>query len=330
MVQPMALHTAQKSEQQDQPLEDEDKNAEELDGDSEDGENGEEGSEEEEEEEGEDEEELETEVDGNDKDDVYKSSEIEELEREHMDLHQQGAALLEKNLSIAQSANGNSGQSSKKHSSDPTNRYEEGDEEWLRISQMHKRIASFRDKSIDKWQRKTLVTVLLPSKANCKLLIRLGLMTELTCMPYKSCEMRLIKVLIGIGNANGEAQPEGDPELLDYFQFYQQLLKEFFEKIDPTSSVWLVLIVALRCSTLVLPPNPKKQGLMARFCTQWPLQTKKRNIVDRPASKSRKIRYHVHEKIVNFMAPQPMNLPSMALKLFENLFGLKTRKLTEA
>lgn len=35
-------------------------------------------------------------------------------------------------------------------------------------------------------------------------------------------------------------------------------------------------------------------------------------------------RFHVHEKIVNFMAPQPMNLPPMAPKLFENLFGLKT------
>ncbi|KAK2995873.1 hypothetical protein RJ640_012082 [Escallonia rubra] len=39
-------------------------------------------------------------------------------------------------------------------------------------------------------------------------------------------------------------------------------------------------------------------------------------------------RYNVHEKIVNFMAPQPMDLPPMAPKLFENLFGLKTRKPT--
>lgn len=37
-------------------------------------------------------------------------------------------------------------------------------------------------------------------------------------------------------------------------------------------------------------------------------------------------RYNVHEKIVNFMAPQPMSLPAMASKLFENLFGLKTQK----
>jgi protein AATF/BFR2 len=32
-------------------------------------------------------------------------------------------------------------------------------------------------------------------------------------------------------------------------------------------------------------------------------------------------RYHVHEKIVNFMAPLPMTIPPMAPKLFENLFG---------
>ncbi|MFS8022703.1 putative apoptosis-antagonizing transcription factor, protein AATF/Bfr2 [Helianthus anomalus] len=37
--------------------------------------------------------------------------------------------------------------------------------------------------------------------------------------------------------------------------------------------------------------------------------------------------YHVHEKIVNFMAPEPMNIPPMVPKLFENLFGLKTPKL---
>ena len=86
-------------------------------------------------------------------------------------------------------------------------------------------------------------------------------------------------------------------------------------------------------------------------------QVKKRKLVDRRASKSRKIRfgsillcllaareffqllnlllgyrvlfsllrdlsrYHVHEKITNFMAPVPMAVPPMAPKLFENLFG---------
>jgi protein AATF/BFR2 len=88
-------------------------------------------------------------------------------------------------------------------------------------------------------------------------------------------------------------------------------------------------------------------------------QVKKRKLVDRRASKSRKIRfglfssalfgcqrfsffnlfdlllgyhafwfscdlfrYNVHEKITNFMAPVPMDLPPMTPKLFENLFGM--------
>ncbi|KAK3015894.1 hypothetical protein RJ639_007630 [Escallonia herrerae] len=99
--------------------------------------------------------------------------------------------------------------------------------------------------------------------------------------------------------------PDGDPELLDDSEFYQQLLKEFFEAFDSTSSE-------------------------TAFYVLRRLQTKKRKVVDRRASKSRKIRYNVHEKIVNFMAPQPMDLPPMAPKLFENLFGLKTRKPTSA
>ncbi|GLT70130.1 hypothetical protein SLA2020_422270 [Shorea laevis] len=375
--------------------EDEDENSEELDVDSEDGE--------EEEEEEEDGEELETEDDGNDKDDVHKSNEMDELEKEYMALRQQEQdilknlkrhkdedlkkgqavknqralwdknlefrfllqkafsnsnrlpqepvrssfcalgegvseaysdlitaskktlnsllelqeALLEKNPSIAQSADGNSGQSSKKHSGDPTNMDGEGDEEWLRISQMHKRVASFRDKSIDKWQRKTLVTTGVAAIKSKLQAFNQNISEQVAA--YMRDPSRMIKqmqqrgstigifgtVPRGIGNVNGEeAQTEGDPELLDDSEFYQQLLKEFFETIDPTSSE-------------------------AAFYALKRLQTKKRKIVDRRASKSRKIRYHVHDKIVNFMAPQPTNLPPMVPKLFENLFGLKTRKPTQ-
>ncbi|KAL0007584.1 hypothetical protein SO802_009086, partial [Lithocarpus litseifolius] len=65
-------------------------------------------------------------------------------------------ALLEKNPSVAESSDGNSERSSK-HSEASKNLNVEGDEDWSRVSQLHLRIASFRDKSIDKWQRKTEV-----------------------------------------------------------------------------------------------------------------------------------------------------------------------------
>ncbi|KAJ8774421.1 hypothetical protein K2173_016867 [Erythroxylum novogranatense] len=63
-------------------------------------------------------------------------------------------ALIEKNPAISESSNGKSAQPSKKHPNDS----EDIDEEWLRISQTNRRIVGFRDKSLDKWQRKAQVT----------------------------------------------------------------------------------------------------------------------------------------------------------------------------
>ncbi len=48
---------------------------------------------------------------------------------------------------------------------------------------------------------------------------------------------------------------------------------------------------------------------------------KQRKAVDRRASKGRKLRYHVHEKLVNFMAPVELAAPQFAAQLFSNLFG---------
>ncbi|KAH9741765.1 rRNA processing protein-like protein [Citrus sinensis] len=223
-------------------------------------------------------------------------------------------ALLEKNPSIAQSPDGNTGKTSKKHSEDDKNLDAEGDEDWGCISHMHKRIAVFRDKSIDKWQRKTQVTTGAAAIKGKLHAFNQNISDQVAA--YMRDPSRMIKqmqqrrstvgvfeaVAVGVDNTKGkEENPDGDPELLDDSEFYQQLLKEFFETIDPTSSE-------------------------SAFYAIKKMQTKKRKIVDRRASKSRKIRYNVHEKIVNFMAPQPMDLPPMAPKLFENLFGLKTQK----
>ena len=45
--------------------------------------------------------------------------------------------------------------------------------------------------------------------------------------------------------------------------------------------------------------------------------------MDRRASKGRKLRYHVQEKLVNFMTPSDTfgSAPSLASQLFSNLFG---------
>ncbi|KAL6513448.1 hypothetical protein OROGR_020934 [Orobanche gracilis] len=188
------------------------------------------------------------------------------------------------------------------------------DEEWLQISQTQSRMAAFRNKSIDKWQRKT--QVITGAAAIKDKLHAFNQSVSEQVAAYMRDPSKMIKgmqqnrsAIAVFGNVldstesikQEENYADVDPELLDDLDFYQQLLKEFFETIDPSSSE-------------------------TAYYALKRLQTKKRKIVDRHASKSRKIRYNVHEKIVNFMAPRPTDLPPMASKLFENLFGLKTQK----
>lgn len=95
-----------------------------------------------------------------------------------------------------------------------------------------------------------------------------------------------------------EKQVEGDPELVEDAEFYQQLLKEFFETIDPASSgivltcvESLVLIFLKSIQSVFTEISNLAIGAEAAFYAMKKFQTKKRKVVDRRASKSRKIRY---------------------------------------
>ncbi|EYU43007.1 hypothetical protein MIMGU_mgv1a007307mg [Erythranthe guttata] len=224
-------------------------------------------------------------------------------------------ALVANNPSITQFEEANSMSDSKQlEASDNSN--EDIDKEWLQISQMQSRMAAFRNKSIDKWQRKTQVTTGAAAIKDKLHAFNQSISEQVAAYmrdPSKMVKgMQQNKSAVAVFGKQvpdstdnnikkEETYANDDPELLDDMDFYQQLLKEFFESIDPESSE------------------------MAYYAVKR-LQTKKRKIVDRRASKSRKIRYHVHEKIVNFMAPRPMDFPPTASKVFDNLFGLKTQK----
>ncbi|XP_073111780.1 uncharacterized protein [Elaeis guineensis] len=222
-------------------------------------------------------------------------------------------ALIEQNPLIVQGVNGNSKESCKDEDCSNNLKGEE-DEEWLQIHRMHQRIAQFRNNSVDKWQRKAQVTTgaaafkgkLHAFNQNISEQVA-GYMRDPSRMIKR---MQLSRSSVGMfGKVPEEVESrkeedgdvDGDPELLDDSEFYQQLLKEFLESCNDASSE-------------------------TTFYALKRLQTKKRKVVDRRASKSRKIRYNVHEKIVNFMAPVPMVLPPMAPKLFENLFGMGNQK----
>ncbi|WOH14827.1 hypothetical protein DCAR_0934350 [Daucus carota subsp. sativus] len=235
-------------------------------------------------------------------------------------------ALLEKNPTITQGADASE------------NLIAEEDQEWSKISEMQSRIVSFRNKSVDKWQRRTQVTTGAtaikgklqafnqsisdqvsaymrdPSRMVNGMQQRRSAIAIFGTSTYvPSLLLELIFAFNQIGGSWMLDSVNGDPELLDDSEFYQQLLKEFFETIDPTSS---------ECETHMFVHLATE----AAFYALKRMQTKKRKVVDQRASKSRKIRYHVLEKIVNFMAPRSMNLPPVAPKLFENLFGLKVQK----
>lgn len=98
-----------------------------------------------------------------------------------------------------------------------------------------------------------------------------------------------------------------DEEIFDDDDFYHQLLRELIER--KTSSL-----------------DPNDQVAMGR---QWlaiqKLRSKIRKKVDRKASKGRRIRYHVHSKLVSFMAPIDhctMN-DDARTELYRSLFGKK-------
>ncbi|CAL5380261.1 unnamed protein product [Camellia sinensis] len=200
-------------------------------------------------------------------------------------------ALLEKNPSIAQAADGNSGQPPK-HSEVSRSSNGEDDEEWSQISEMHSRIAHFRNKSIDKWQRKSQVTTGAAAFKSKLHAFNKNISEQVAA--YMRDPSRVIK---------GMQQSRSTVAIFGIVPDAQSNTKEQDTKVDgdPASSE-------------------------STFYALKRMQTKKRKIVDRRASKCRKIRYNVHEKIVNFMAPQPVQVPPMAPKLFENLFGLKTQK----
>ncbi|KAK9154753.1 hypothetical protein Sjap_002233 [Stephania japonica] len=225
-------------------------------------------------------------------------------------------ALLEKNPSILQVANGIKKRSRESEELDSIDCKD--NEEWLQIQQLHSRIAPFRDNSIDKWQRKTQVTTGATGFKGKFQALNQNISQQVSAYmrdPSRMINrMQLRRSTVGVlGDApdmsgctkEEGAIDDGDPELLDDSEFYQQFLKEFLESFDPTSSE-------------------------TAFYALKRLQTKKRKIVDRRASKSRKIRYNVHEKIVNFMAPESMSLPPEAPVLFDNLFGLKYHKGADA
>jgi protein AATF/BFR2 len=201
---------------------------------------------------------------------------------------------------------------------------------WARVEAAVASSAPFRDGSLDKWHRRTVlssgtaalrgggglralqqsVTVQVASllRDGGRLVSRTQLPRALAptplCSPPAAAAAATAAAAAEEGTAadGADAALEGagpgderDAETFDDGEFYQQLLKELIEAGGASGAA-------------------AGGGLAARA-------PKRRKAVDRRASKGRKIRYHVVDKLVGFCAPVEAGLPPFAAQLFGNLFG---------
>uniref|UniRef100_A0A1D2A909 Protein AATF n=1 Tax=Auxenochlorella protothecoides TaxID=3075 RepID=A0A1D2A909_AUXPR len=155
----------------------------------------------------------------------------------------------------------------------------------------------FQDASIDRWQRKTLVAGGNLKALNQPVSHQVAQLMQASDAVIERTQLErdqtgVIGQPIQPQQAAGSKPGDRDPETFDDTDFYSTLLKEFLESTEAPALT-----------------SQKYAG------------TKKRKIVDRRASKGRKIRYNVQEKLVNFMASRESGSLVLASQLFGNLFG---------
>ncbi|PIA15908.1 TRAUB-domain-containing protein [Coemansia reversa NRRL 1564] len=100
-----------------------------------------------------------------------------------------------------------------------------------------------------------------------------------------------------------------DPEIFDDEDFYKQLLRELIE-------------------SRMVDSNDPMGGLGVRWAAVSQRSDTKKRKVDTKASKGRKVRYHVLEKLQNFMPPVPAGTwhEDMVNELFSSLLGQRLPK----
>ncbi|KAI8847232.1 apoptosis-antagonizing transcription factor [Chytridium lagenaria] len=184
---------------------------------------------------------------------------------------------------------------------------------WNEINAFDKAFRPFRDATIEKWSAKVsaataganLVSSAKKFKAiNTSVLHQINTvladrerLVKRTQLLRDGGAQKAIGVLPKPAAAGGKMDAQlaqYDVEIFDDGDFYQQLLKE---------------LVEARMGTLVYDPLV----LGMKFAELKKLQNKK---------KKKQLRYHVHEKIQNFMAPEPRGTwhEEMVDELFMSLF----------
>ncbi|TPX67238.1 hypothetical protein SpCBS45565_g03944 [Spizellomyces sp. 'palustris'] len=196
---------------------------------------------------------------------------------------------------------------------------------WQDIQPLDREFKDYRDKTIDKWNSKVQLASGIPLQRKFKAINqstlsqikqilgdkdRLIKRTQLRRSDYRCLGETEKSEADDQENEDSEGKGDAhlsnhDAEIFDDGDYYQQLLKELIE------------------TRMADTDDPVLLGMKFAQLKQMQQKQKKKKKVDTKASKGRKVRYHVHEKLQNFMAPEPKGTwhEEMVDELFAALLG---------
>ncbi|KAM3583753.1 rRNA-processing protein bfr2 [Umbelopsis sp. WA50703] len=194
---------------------------------------------------------------------------------------------------------------------------------WDDMSQLNDLFTPYRNSTIEKWGNKVQIASGIPLNKKFKAFDQ-NIMTQVDTILgdgdrlIKRTQLKRTEYQpLGKEASNKEDSKDGvdehladhDAEIFDDNDFYQQLLKELIE------------------SRMVDTDDPIALGMRWAALKQ---NKQKKKVVDTRASKGRRLRYHVHEKLQNFMVPIPTGTwhEEMIDELYASLLGRKQMDLT--
>ncbi|XP_043488089.1 protein AATF [Polistes fuscatus] len=162
------------------------------------------------------------------------------------------------------------------------------------LNKRHKSYVNYRNSVISKWDEKTrMATTQLKKGTSHTTIERIDFALSdkvklLKMTQLKRSEYDVIGKSVPVSNDENKRVEEYDPEIFDDDDFYGQLLKDLIE--CKSSDIEPEQLQKYRIDLI-----DKKERERRKM--------KKDRKVDTRASKGRKVRYNVHNKLVNYMAP---------------------------
>ncbi|XP_011637380.1 protein AATF [Pogonomyrmex barbatus] len=177
------------------------------------------------------------------------------------------------------------------------------------LQENHDSYKAYRDSVIKKWNDKTRIAISSLKGSGQTTLKQIEFaMSDMNKLRKKTQLKRSEYNIIGKSssseNNDGKKIQENDPEIYDDDDFYHQLLRDLIE---------------YKSSDVTDPIQLSKQWIQLQN-----MRRKMKRKVDTRATKGRRVRYNIHNKLVNFMAPITVYntwTDNAKNELYNSLFG---------